>query len=43
MTEGFEGVEKDVQEFVRRAAKSLSEVGAKVEEISIPMHKHGLF
>lgn len=42
--EGFEhtGAESDVEELVRQAASSIqTRLGAKVQEVSIPMHLDG--
>lgn len=41
--EGFDlpSSEKDVDEAVRTAAEKLKSKGASVEDVSIPMHKHG--
>ena len=43
VTEGFQQAnsEKDVNEKVRKAAKRLEKLGAKVSEVSIPMHLLG--
>lgn len=39
--EGFEKCDEDIANIVMRAANSLTEVGAIVEEISIPLHSEG--
>ncbi len=38
LMEGFEDCEPEVEQLVRQAAGKLSQKGAKVEEVSIPMH-----
>ena len=39
--EGFVGKDPDVDGLVRTAASQLTEAGALVEELSIPMHNDG--
>ena len=39
--EGFEDAEEDVARIVREAAHRLTEKGATVEEVSVPIHKDG--
>lgn len=39
LKEGFENCEPEVESLVRDAAGKLSQKGAIVEEVSIPMHK----
>ena len=39
--EGFVGKDPEVDSMVRDAAQKLTEAGAIVEEVSIPMHKDG--
>ena len=41
LKEGFETCEDDVVNVVRTAVGKLSDAGAVVEEISIPMHSNG--
>jgi len=40
---GWEGSEADVDAAVRRAVDSLARLGARVEEISIPIHRDALY
>lgn len=40
--EGFEVCDSDVQATVRKAAELFWKAGAQVDDVSIPMHKHGL-
>ena len=42
LTEGFEECEPEVEKLVRQAAGKLAQKGAKVEEISIPMHSDSM-
>ncbi|XP_045166860.2 amidase-like [Mercenaria mercenaria] len=42
VTEGFIGCDSDVESIVREAAKQLGKAGAEMEEVSVPMHTHGL-
>ena len=39
--EGFVGKDPELDSMVRDAAQKLTEAGAIVEEVSIPMHKDG--
>ena len=40
--EGFAICDEDVQNIVKAAAYQLKEAGAEVEEVSIPLHAHGI-
>ncbi|XP_045166550.1 amidase-like [Mercenaria mercenaria] len=42
VTEGFTGCDSDVQSVVREAAQQLIKAGAQVEDVSVPMHTHGV-
>ncbi|XP_045194931.2 amidase-like [Mercenaria mercenaria] len=42
LSEGFTGCDDDVQAVVRGAAETLGKVGAIVEDVSIPLHTHGI-
>jgi len=41
VTEGFAPCEEDVQGIVREAAMKLTQSGATVEDVSVPLHTHG--
>ena len=42
VAEGFSLPEEDVDETVRRAADTFRELGAEVQEVSIPLHRDGI-
>ncbi|XP_045193097.2 amidase-like isoform X2 [Mercenaria mercenaria] len=42
LSEGFTGCDDDVQAVVRGAAETLWKAGAVVEDVSIPLHTHGI-
>ena len=41
LTEGFAKCEEDVEKTVRREVAKLRDIGATVDEVSVPMHAYG--
>ncbi|XP_052782090.1 amidase-like [Mya arenaria] len=42
LTEGFDGCEEDVQMIVRAAADRFKSINVEVEDVSMPLHTHGV-